>query len=198
MSGQAIAAIIAFTAAVIVAILGYWFNQKIERRKQVAQLASTAFIDGVTAIAENQRCMALLGALRNHLSEDEKAHWRRRPLRRISHLIPLKPVLRLTGTVRPTVFSRISNAKAVLQAMIRSLDRWPPRWCCHSVKSWDSKRTISPKETSLLFSSAPHRRNTKGRSLDGRGRRRCNQTAEKYRDKIKQAFTAKTRSTHAN
>ena len=78
MSGQAITAIIAFAAAVIVAILGYWFNQKIERRKQVAQLASTAFVDGVAAIAENQRCMGLLGALGNHLSEDEKAHWRRR------------------------------------------------------------------------------------------------------------------------
>jgi hypothetical protein len=78
MNGQAIAAIIAFAAAVIVAILGYWFNQKIERRKQVAQLASTAFVDGVTAIAENQVCMALLDALGNHPSEDEKAHWRQR------------------------------------------------------------------------------------------------------------------------
>ena len=78
MSGQAVTAITAFAAAVIVAILGYWFNQKIERRKQVAQLASTAFVDGVTAIAENQRCMALLGEPGNHLSEAEKAHWRRR------------------------------------------------------------------------------------------------------------------------
>jgi len=78
MSGQAIAAIIAFAATVIVAVLGYWFNQRIERRKQVAQLASAAFIDGVAAIAENQWCMTLLGAQGSHLSEGEQAHWRRR------------------------------------------------------------------------------------------------------------------------
>jgi len=77
MNGQEIAAIIAFAAAVIVAVLGYWFNRRIEQRKQVAQLASTAFVDGVAAIAENQRCMALLGTLGN-LPEDEQAHWRRR------------------------------------------------------------------------------------------------------------------------
>lgn len=78
MGSEAIAASVAFAAAVIVAVLGYFFNQRIEQRKQVAKLASTAFVDGVAAIAENQVCMALLGALGAHLSEDEKAHWRRR------------------------------------------------------------------------------------------------------------------------
>ena len=43
----------------------------------MAQPGSAAFLDGVAAIA-NQRCMALLSALGNHLSEDEEAHWRRR------------------------------------------------------------------------------------------------------------------------
>jgi hypothetical protein len=119
------------------------------------------------------------------------------PLRRLLHLIPLKPVLRLTGTMRPTAFLRISNAKAVLQAMIRSLDRWPPKWCYHSVKSWDSKRTIFLKEISPLYFSALHRQNAKDRSLDGPGRRRYNETAEKYSNRIKQALTT-TRSTHAN
>jgi len=78
MNSQAIAAIIAFAAGVVVAALGGWFSQRIERQKQVAQLASAAFVDGVTAIVENQRCMALLSALESDLSEDEKAHWRRR------------------------------------------------------------------------------------------------------------------------
>lgn len=78
MSGQAIAAIIAFAAGIIVAVLGGWFNQRIERRKHVAQLASMAFVDGVTAIAENLQCADVLSTPGDHLSEDEKDHWRRR------------------------------------------------------------------------------------------------------------------------
>src|ERR1700743_2183562 len=73
---QVTAAIIAFAAGVIVTALGGWSSQRIERRKHLAQLASTAFIDAVGAIAEHVQCKIALGS--QHLSEDESAHWRRR------------------------------------------------------------------------------------------------------------------------
>ena len=76
MSGQATAAIIAFVAGVIVAVLSGWFSQRIERRKHLAQLASAAFVDAVEAITENVQCENALK--RKDLSEGEKAHWRRR------------------------------------------------------------------------------------------------------------------------
>lgn len=78
MSSQAIAAIAAFAAGVVVTALGGWFNQRIERRKHVTQLASAAFVDAVAAIAENQQCYAVLNLFGSHLSKDEKAHWQRR------------------------------------------------------------------------------------------------------------------------
>lgn len=73
---QVTAAIIAFVAGVIVTALGGWSSQRIERRKHLAQLASTAFVDAVEAIAEHVQCKIALE--REHLSEDEKAHWYRR------------------------------------------------------------------------------------------------------------------------
>jgi hypothetical protein len=73
---QVTAAIIAFAAGVIVTALGGWSSQRIERRKHLAQLASTAFIDAVEAITEHVQCKVALR--REHLSEDERAHWHRR------------------------------------------------------------------------------------------------------------------------
>jgi hypothetical protein len=76
MGGQATAAIIAFAAGVIVAVLSGWFSHRIERRKHLAQLASAAFVDALEAIAENVQCE--LALKRKDLSEGEKAHWRSR------------------------------------------------------------------------------------------------------------------------
>jgi hypothetical protein len=73
---QVTAAIIAFVAGVIVTALGGWSSQRIERRKHLAQLASAAFIDAVEAIAEHVQCKLALGT--EHLSDVERAHWRRR------------------------------------------------------------------------------------------------------------------------
>lgn len=78
MNSQAVAAIIAFFAGVIVTSLSGWFGQRIEQRKHVIQLSSTALIDAMEAIAENQQCEAALTTLEDHASEDEKIYWRRR------------------------------------------------------------------------------------------------------------------------
>ena len=77
MSGQASAAIIAFAAGVIVTALSGWFTQRIERRKHLAELASAAFTDAVEALTENLQFEAALNNSED-VSEDEKAHWRRR------------------------------------------------------------------------------------------------------------------------
>jgi hypothetical protein len=73
---QVTAAIIAFAAGVIVTALGGWSSQRIERRKHLAQLASAAFIDAVEAMAEHVQCKIALAG--EHLSDDERGHWRRR------------------------------------------------------------------------------------------------------------------------
>jgi len=78
MSSPALAAIIAFVAGVIVTTLSGWFSRQLEQRKHVAQLASVALVDAIKAIAEYQQCEDALTALGDHVSEDEKAYWRRR------------------------------------------------------------------------------------------------------------------------
>jgi hypothetical protein len=84
MSSDVIAAIIAFGAGVIVAVLGGWFTQRTERQKRLAQLASTAFVDAAAAISENVQCNDVRNAPPNRFSADEKAHWERRAFKTAS------------------------------------------------------------------------------------------------------------------
>ena len=76
MNSEVIVAIVAFVAGVIVAALSGWLNQRMGRRKHLAQLASAAFIDGVKAITENVQCQEAL--MVTDPSEEEKSYWRRR------------------------------------------------------------------------------------------------------------------------
>ena len=76
MSGQIIAAIIAFAAGVIVASLNGWYNQRLENRKHVAQQASAAFVDGAKALANRNQAIAALETM-NDPSISERMTWQR-------------------------------------------------------------------------------------------------------------------------
>jgi hypothetical protein len=78
MGSQAVAAIIAFAAGVIVTTLGGWFSRQLERRKHLAQLTSVAFVDWADSVCEDLMCEAALASLGDQASEDEKRYWRRR------------------------------------------------------------------------------------------------------------------------
>jgi hypothetical protein len=78
MGSQAIAAIIAFAAGVIVTTLSGWFTQQLERRKHIAQVTSIAFVDMADAVAANQACEAALASLGDNIPADEKQYWQRR------------------------------------------------------------------------------------------------------------------------
>jgi hypothetical protein len=78
MSSQALAAIIAFAAGVLVTTLSGWFSQRLERRKHLAQMASVAFADMCDAVCANGACEAAFASLGGRISEDEKRYWHRR------------------------------------------------------------------------------------------------------------------------
>lgn len=78
MSSQALAAIIAFAAGVMVTTLSGWFSQRLERRKHLAQMASVAWADTADAVCANGACEAALASLGKRISEDERRYWHRR------------------------------------------------------------------------------------------------------------------------
>lgn len=100
MSSDVIAAIIAFAAGVIVAVLSGWFTQITERKKRVAQLATTAFVDAAAAIAENVQCNDVRNAPPNRFSVDEKAHWERRAFKTASKYYSAKARIAAYGNTK--------------------------------------------------------------------------------------------------
>jgi hypothetical protein len=77
MGSQALAAIVAFAAGVIVTSLSSWFSQRLERRKHVTQFASIAFADLTDSVCTYQAAEAALASLDDQVSDSEKQYWRR-------------------------------------------------------------------------------------------------------------------------
>jgi hypothetical protein len=78
MGSQALAAIIAFAAGVVVTTLGGWFSHWLERRKHLAQLASVAFVDMTNSFCINQQSEAALASRGSQITHEEMQYWHRR------------------------------------------------------------------------------------------------------------------------
>jgi hypothetical protein len=78
MGNQLVAAILGFAAGIITAYFNSWLGRRLERHKQVAQLASAAFVDLMNAIGDNAMSNQVLQSLERGGAKEETEYWQRR------------------------------------------------------------------------------------------------------------------------